>query len=348
MNDMDKNTVANQIKATFESNMLSLPSKTRYHWASRLWRITGDKFYILANFEYFQELTIKYMPIVDILDNEEEVKRTADEVLQKYNSNSEKKQNRFEVYKKNPRLLFEINLIRYLFLIKMLGFTAYPEFESYIKKGNQYLSESDPASLFLSNENLANNPSAAANSIYYLQYLGVGDFEQELFSKFKSFWMNRATSGELEFKNKIYGLTHIIIAASYFYQRFLPAERFDWITGFFEENLDEILARTNADIIAEVGIGFWLTGQTERQAFSKIQDFIAKRFDPKLGSVGREDGKNSLEKLEHRNVLAYMLLTAPKNLYEGPNMPGYLQKKSKVLYIPEKGFYIGKDTEVED
>lgn len=345
---MDKNTVANQIKTIFESNMLSLPAKIRYHWASRLWRITADKFYLQANLEYFQELTIKYMPIASILDSEEEVKRAADEVLQKYNPNSEKKKNRFEVYKNDPKLLLDINITRYLFLIKMLGFTTYPGFEPYIKKGNQYLSESDSASLFLSNGNLEHNPSATANSIYYLQYLGVCDFEEELFSKFKSFWMGHAVNGELEFKNKIYGLTHIIIAASYFYQRFLPAEKFSWITNYFEENIDEIFERTNCDIVSEVGICMWLTGQTERQAFSKIQDFIAKKFDLKLGCIGREDGKNSLEKLEHRNVLAYMLLTAPKNLYEGPNLTEYLERRSKALYVPEKGFYIGKDIEVED
>lgn len=169
-------------------------------------------------------------------------------------------------------------------------------------------------------EVLALYAAQVANLVYYLHGLGVTDLRQDVMAAFREQYpphRDRMLPDE-EYRNKIYGMTHFVIAASDYYQKPVSAHTFRWVLDEFAASLDQILARTKEDIYTEVGISFLLAGETNHPAVSRLRDALLEAWNPQARIVPSEQGDTDLVAGEHRNVLAIMLLAWPDRLHPGP------------------------------
>ena len=75
--------------------------------------------------------------------------------------------------------------------------------------------------------------------------------------------------------------------------------------------------------VAEVGICFALAGEADSPAVAKLRQVLVAAYRPELGMIPAVDGTHDIERGEHRNVLALMLLAWPPRLHPGPDLPRY-------------------------
>lgn len=336
---MDYREIAEKINESFESNLFGLGMAYQSHWSLRKWRITQDEKYILPVFYTFQSFTISTILKLESSLTDTEI---GAKMLKSYFPKNPKQKARLVFYKKNPEVVYYISLIAYLFIAKTLKVHTLPEFKPYFAAGIKKLKTKNWKEILIDSELPIVNPSTAVNTVYYLNYLKTVDLTDEIHELFKKVWLTKEPKDEIDWQNKIYALTHIFIAASYFYQRFLEPKKFAWIYDYFEENIDDIIRYTNPDIVAEVGVCFKLGKINKSTALAKTKKYIFSKFDPKIGYIGRE--KNvSMEKCEHRNIVSLLLLTDFEELYDGPSLPQFMKKYGKSLFLPEKGKYIGTE-----
>ncbi|WP_409438879.1 DUF3541 domain-containing protein [Psychromonas sp. GE-S-Ul-11] len=149
-----------------------------------------------------------------------------------------------------------------------------------------------------------------ANQVYWLKQLGEQDVTEEFIEAFRETYPDHQDQqlSEQQLINKVYGLTHIIFAASAYYQHPIKETDFQWIYDYYRNNIDMIIKRTKEDVIAEVGINFLLAGLADDPVVLQTQSVIQKALDREHGLVPSVDGEFDLKKGEHRNVLAIMLL----------------------------------------
>ncbi len=149
-----------------------------------------------------------------------------------------------------------------------------------------------------------------ANQVYYLRQLGEQDVVNSFISEFKTVYpdANDKNISNQQYSNKIYGMTHLIFSASEYYQKNVNETDFKWIYDYFRKNIDTILARTKADVIAEVGISFLLANKEKDPVVIKAKQYIYNAIDKKRNMIPSVNGNFELAYGEHRNVLAIMLL----------------------------------------
>jgi hypothetical protein len=123
-----------------------------------------------------------------------------------------------------------------------------------------------------------------------------------------------------QFGDKVYGLTHIVISASGYYQHTLDRSTYAWILDYFSANRKRILKRLPADIISEVGVCFLLCEDTTNALVDLCRQKVAEQFDPKAGLIRSPLGSADLLLGEHRNILAYILLSWSEKLWPGPSL----------------------------
>lgn len=332
---MDKTyqNIAEKIRKTYEENLFSFSLAHQYHFALRRWRISGQEKYLPPIFYDFQMQSLrkfKWMrSLKDKSYRQERIKKLIEEFKPK-NIREEKKK---EAYKNKPEFIFFPSLLRYLFLLKT--YRLEPLFASEFSKAIGYLKKFDFNSLLSSLELWRYLPSWVINSLYYLKYLEIIDLEAKLKPAIWRFWQKEKITKEYLYTNKIYALTHLVISSSFFYQRFLPTADYKEILYFFQTNFGEILKRTNPDIVGEVGLCFKLT-KTSSKVIKEAQDYLVSCYNPRLGYIPRGKSKN-LEKAEHCNVIAILLLSDYSRLFPGPNLLRFLQKTGKKLYLPFEG-----------
>jgi hypothetical protein len=85
---------------------------------------------------------------------------------------------------------------------------------------------------------------------------------------------------------------------------------------YFTENIDKIIAETNTDISAEVGLCFKLCGISEGIVVDKITRMLIEMYDEKEGYIPRRDGSHHYS--EHTNSVAFIFLTGFEKLHPGP------------------------------
>ena len=149
-----------------------------------------------------------------------------------------------------------------------------------------------------------------ANQVYWLRQLGEQDVVEEFITTFRKVYpdaMDNSLS-EQQFGNKIYGLTHIIFAASAYYQHSVREQDHQWLFDYYRDNIDTIIARAKEDVVAEVGINFLLAGLDNDPVVLKTRKVIQQSLNREQGLVPSVTGGVDLKKGEHRNVLAIMLL----------------------------------------
>tara|TARA_B110000208_G_C11794080_1_gene438806 strand:+ start:2567 stop:3088 length:522 start_codon:yes stop_codon:yes gene_type:complete len=162
--------------------------------------------------------------------------------------------------------------------------------------------------------------SALINYVYYFRSLGIHDYLIVYTNKFKLIYNNKNKIKKYEYRNKIYGMTHFIIAGSNYYQNYVDYTEYKWIINYFKKNINEILKRTTIDIIVEVGICLYLVKLFDNELINLITNKLIQNYDINNYLIKPKNKSNDLNKNEHTSILILMFFNWNKNtiLTKGP------------------------------
>lgn len=311
---------ADRIQELYERRSGELKPQIRAHFKLRLYRSSGDSRYREDARGYAQSLRSYLEVHQSKLAQSGYIEATALRFLSK-EGQSPKHQMRRRALEKHPLYPFYHRLVYLLYQSQSLGLDAQaPEFQPAMQALRAY----NFRGVLMDEAIITYHAAEAANTVYYLKSLKILDMEQEFSARFRQVFMNGPDErlGRVEYENKLYGLTHIVIAASDYYQHVVPVEKFSWVLDYFSENIDMILIRAKWDVIAEVGLCFRLAGIKDHPVLTKTREAILRAFDPKQGMIPGKKNPPDLNRLEHRNILSYLLLKDWEKLYPGPDVAG--------------------------
>ena len=160
-----------------------------------------------------------------------------------------------------------------------------------------------------------------ANTVFSLRQLGEGDHVARFVAAFRSRYPEPppAPLPDAAFQNKLYGQTHIIIAASGYYRWPVAESEYQWVFDSFRAHADEIERRATPDQLAEVGLAFLLAGLTDEPLLQRIRHRVAASVSPAHGLIPSTKGATDLQIIEHRNVVAILLLDW-RGVHDRPNV----------------------------
>lgn len=325
-----KDTVYEGIKVNLEQHLYQLPPRVQGHYGIRLYRMTGDEKYANAALVDLYAVTESQAFYACSLDTPEFIKSEAENAISVLGKGP-RATARKKALEPFPEFLFYTDvLLRFSSRIDEFGLSGpcNDKLISALKKADLVTGLTDKAMI----ESWA---AQLINYAYWAKQIGVGDHIQEYKQAFITVYPNSKDSelDKKEYRNKLYGLTHFIFAASEYYQHNVDAKEFAWILDYFEANIERILKDATDDIIAEVGISFHLAGLSNHPVVGKTQAHIVKAFDEKIQYIPSPMGNPALAQGEHRNVLAMMLLKWPENLHKGPY---FHELKATKKYLPKQ------------
>jgi len=312
---------AEVIRTEFEKALFTLPPKTQEHYSARMYRITGNSRYV--NPILLQTLITERALAADIRHyNETEYRRERiGRLIKQFNGTSRKERLRHALFEERGEVLYHLNMLSDSNRLTIYG-EGIESIGRMVNESIAILGAFDFSDFLLDPAVIRIYAAQTANYVYYLHDLGIVDLRSDYRSAFATAFPNREDLdiSNLEYKDKIYGLTHIIIAASGYYQHEVERTEFQWLLHYFEANIDRILHETKPDVIAEVAICFLLAGDRENHVVSRCRKAILKSIDEEAGIILSVSGRDNLAGGEHRNILAYMLLSWPDELHSGPRL----------------------------
>jgi hypothetical protein len=304
-----------------------MPPRVQGHFALRLYRTTGQKEYLNAIGFYYLALKKSFSHDVRSIDSTGYVETISRRLLAK-NTGSPKKAARSQALKPYLPLLFARRFLDKAYQIHELGMPPENSKSDY-KQALDYLSKISFRDFLLDENVIRYDTARTVNTVYFLQLLGIADLELPVTEKFKTIFMETDDRklDPVQYENKLYGLTHFMIAGSGYYQTEVSAEKYGWILDYFKNHIDEIIARSKMDVVAEVGLCFKLSGQKNHPVVLKTRRRVLEllKNQPLLASSGREN--TDLERYEHRQVVAYLLLKDFTALYPGPRLADFSELK---------------------
>ena len=316
---------AELIKHTFESQLYTLNASTAGHYGLRMFRQTLDSKYSAAVWSDMARVTSTLNEIATEIHTRKQAKTYGQKKLQYYKTKGTvRTQMRYEATKDKPE---------YLFLgIDLLGAMARADEYGLKHKDDKHLHnlirQFDFKPYATDPEMIKAWAAQLANQVYWLRQLDEQDVVDDFILAFQKTYPDSQDKQltDQQYTNKIYGLTHIIFAASEYYQQPIDNKEFAWIYDYFDKNIEQILIRTKEDVVAEVGISYLLAGKLNSPTLADTQATIAHAIDMKKGMIPSTDGDFNLRKGEHRNVLAIMLLN-----WQGTNAAPTISKQPKVF-----------------
>lgn len=315
----DPEATAGAIRSHYERALVDLPQSQQRHYAQRLYRITGNERYLPLNRAYGERLKQRLGREIAALNTSGHARRKAEKIVADYSTGSAKKRRRKHMlaawgdipYAK--KMAFDMVQANAYGLLNEDDLPGYHRVLDYLKGVDFSVFLTDPAVMSI-------YAAQVANLTYYLHELNIVDLRDDVITAFRQQYppARNAALSRAEYRNKIYGMTHFIIAASRYYQQPVNATTFDWALDEFAAELEPIVARTKEDIYTEVGISFLLAGRGENPAVEQLQNALLDAYRPEARMIPAKDGGTDLARGEHRNVLAIMLLDWPDTLHPGP------------------------------
>lgn len=295
------------IRQTFETQLFTLPAFKMGHYGLRMYRQTMDPKYQSAVWSDLARVASRLNAVTTEIYTPAQIKA--------YSEAREARYQRKDDARSDLRYLATRDYPEYYFLgVDLLGSMARAN-EYGLKhredhKLRDIIRRYDFARYATDPDMIRAWAAQLANQVYWLRQLGEQDVVEPFIAAFRATYPDSQDKqlSEQQYMNKIYGMTHIIFAASSYYQYQLKESDFQWIYDHFRRHIDDILLHTKEDVVAEVGISFLLAGLQDDPVVEKTRQFIQKSIDRQTGMVPSVKGESELYDGEHRNTLAIMLL----------------------------------------
>ena len=298
---------AQLIKDTYESQLYTLPAFREGHFGLRMYRQTLNDKYLPAVWTDMAQVANRLNHFANEVTAPEQVFLYSEARLATYHDKEdERSQRRYTVTKHQPE---------YLYLgIDLIG--AMARADEYGLKHKQdktlrgVLRRYDFARYATDPEMIEAWAAQLANQVYWLRQLGEQDVVNAFTDAFRTTYPDNQDKklSPQQYSNKIYGMTHIILGDSQYYQKQVNEADHQWIYDYFRDNIDTIILRSKEDVIAEVGISFLLAGLDSDPVVEKTRQAIQSAINTQQGMIPSVEGDYDLKYGEHRNVLAIMLL----------------------------------------
>lgn len=316
--------IAELIQMKFDSNMYKMKPINQSHYAVRLYRITGNKDYLqpVINFQFIESIHLSNL-LEQIKANPIYLNAKPNDWPSNYRDLPKEKR-RMLLLEQSPGIenyLKILQILDHAQQLNLLNSKLYPQSSEAIRQ----ISAALPAlQAFLLNPDGIRTASAQfVNYVYLLKRLGLLDIEKEYLYAFQSVFRDIGNETETNepYIDKIYGMTHIILSESAYYQQKVSYDKLKWIYSYFNEHIDDIITRTKTDVIAEVGLCYYLSNKpTDLAIINKIKQYLIKEFDPVSQQMPSYENKNDIDRSEHRNILSIMFLKWPNQLFKGPDL----------------------------
>lgn len=318
--------MAHSIKTLLETHLYTFSADVQRHYSERLYRLTGDSVYLPPMIGYVMTVGHQLAQDAERYQDANYRKRRTEALLGDESAtclNLGKSEERRALLRKWGDLAFSLEVLCRLNIVRSYGVMGTGWFD-HRDAWIDIVDDPRIAQFVVDPEVIRVYGAQAATFVYYLLDLGVRDQVKEFATA-----LRREVNGErpgsqpFDFTLRIYSLTHLVLAASRFYQQPVDRAEFAWVYEDFDRNLDAIITDTRPDVIAEVGITYALAGNVDTPTVSRLRTALEKSFRPDISMIPAVDGTHRLEPGEHRNVLALMLLTWPPKLTPGPNLPDF-------------------------
>ncbi|ABM00057.1 DUF3541 domain-containing protein [Shewanella amazonensis] len=326
---MGTTAVYQAIKQQLEASLFELPPRVQGHYGIRMYRMTGDDKYANAALVDLYAVTESQAFYACNLDKPGFIGSAAEEAIEAL-GRGPRASARKKALDSFPEFLFYTDvLLRFASRIDEFGLEG-PCHDKMIAA----LKATDLKQGLTSPEMIESWAAQLANYVYWAKQLGVGDYLKDYRDAFNKVYPASRDQNldKAQFRNKLYGMTHFVFAASGYYQAPVDASEFAWVLEYFEANIDRILKDATDDIIAEVGVSFLLAGKDDSDVVSKTRRHIVKAFDEEHDIIPSPRGNPDLALGEHRNMLAMMLLQWPQTLSPGPYLA---ELKATKKYLPK-------------
>lgn len=295
------------IKNTYDSQMEELSPYQLGHYGLRMYRQTEDAKYSEAIGADLTRVADRLTNYANTLTSPQEMLTLGKERLKSYDSgDGERNALRHQAAQgREEYLVLGAGLISSMARANEYGLKHVED-----KKLREMLDRYDFETYATNPEMIRAWAAQLANQVYWLKQLGEQDHTAAFIEAFRETYPDTgdASLSAQQFNNKLYGMTHIILAASEYYRKPVNEAEFQWIYDYFRNNFDEIAARSKPDVIAEIGISFLLAGLDNDPVVTRSQDIIQEAINREANMVPSVSGGTDLAKGEHRNVLAIMLL----------------------------------------
>ena len=308
--------IAKTIKKSFLGNMEALASKKRHHFAARIYRSTGDSennSYIISDFEDEKDRILANL--ANHADRSH-VLKDAEQFFAELNTLGNRKGlERQKAFKSRKDMLFYLRMIKVAHIWNGMGFFKGEHAKNYSKWLN-FLKSLDLKQIIFDDDIFKQFSTQLIVFVKFLKFNNVVNLEAEYDQKFNEVFGDDLSLDDLGFRNKVYTLTHYIIAESDYYQKIVSAGEYKWILDYFTSHIDAILEKTNTDIVAEVGLCFRLCGIDSGIVIDKVRERVVSEFDEEKGYIPRRDGSHHYS--EHTNSVAFIFLNGFDRLHPGP------------------------------
>jgi hypothetical protein len=289
-----------------------------FHFALRAWRATGEPRHLNAVTAAFERLQPYWLRDICGVTNAAYTAGRATRLAQTYHARSNRYGGAAGTIAVHGRLIYYKSVLLKLSTLQDLGLLS-SSWAAGAAPAMDHMDRVDFAPL-LSPEVIAARPGQVANLVWYLHHLGIRDLRTEFITCFRSVYPPADDSGlsARAFKTKTYGLTHIIINASGYYQRLVDTGQYEWILDWFERHWPRIREDTSLDVIGEVALCFVLCGRAGHPIVAEATALMHDAFDPGRGYIPRRDCPDDVKLAEHRNAVAFLLFNAPDCIRPGP------------------------------
>jgi len=318
--------MAHSIQTLLETNLYTFSADKQRHYSERLYRMTGESLYLTPMISYVMIFGHQLARDAAHYRDAAYRQRRTDALLGDESAtclNLGRSEERRALLRRWGDLAFSLEVLCRLNIVRSYGVLG----SGWFDHRDAWLDiVDDPriADFVLDPEVIRVYGAQASTFVYYLLDLGVRDQRAAFTAALRrEVDGERAGSQPFDFTLRIYSLTHLVLAASRFYQQPVDRAEFAWVYEDFDRNLEAIITNTRPDVIAEVGICYALAGEVDSPAVARLRAALERAYRPEISMIPAVDGTHLLEPGEHRNVLALMLLTWPPALHSGPYLPAF-------------------------
>lgn len=313
--------IASRILTTYQQALPTLPLEIQKHFCLRMYRLTGDTAWLPPVLSDLHNVIATLKSDRDSLVNAEYYNRRIDSLAADFARETRKSRSRRALFEGRDNIRLQLD-----WLYKLSTIDDYQITDSNVSQVCQEtknrLQMDRLAAFLLDTQTISVYAAQAANAVEYLRQLGLAEIRGDFYRRFLEVFPDSVDRklDDRQFGDKVYGLTHIIISASGYYQHTLDRCAHAWILDYFSANRKRILKRLPADLISEVGVCFLLCEDSTNALVNLCRQKVAEQFDSKAGLIRSPLGNTDLSTSEHRNVLAYMLLSWSGKLWPGPSL----------------------------
>ncbi|MCJ2376112.1 DUF3541 domain-containing protein [Vibrio sp. ZSDZ34] len=309
---------AETVKETYESRLYTLSPYKTGHFGLRMFRQTQDPKYHFAIWTDMAYIASQLNHLSSLIDDEKAILAYSMKRLDGYSkARDERSRRRHAATKHDPKYFFMgLDLLRYVARLNEYGLKHKKDAAL-----REVLNTYDFKTVLTDKTMIKAWAAQLANQAYWLKQIGEEDLVSEFTQAFQEAYPEREDYrlSTQQFSNKLYGMTHIILADSGYYQKTIKESDHQWIYDYFRTHIDDIVKYTKEDVIAEVGLTFLLAGLEDDPVVKRSQEVIRNAIDRKYGMIPSVSGDFDFAYGEHRNVLAIMLLDW-KQPNQGPNV----------------------------